>query len=283
LKIYIYKICVIKKIESWPKGKQSRVTQPVWGTGPLVFLAISGCVVIFCCNVQIIWTIYANRVWWFPQRLVQPFLSHTFSPLIYSPTQPLFARRKIQIQITVFLLLLLSFCNSIAIHSINTIWLPIMGTQSSFAFPASCLIWWSLLPVFWFIRFCRSFLLFIGLVRAFLDLLLHDFCSDLSGKISECVVWVVEAVVVLLDDLVFSTPDSESWIWFLISMVTESFIYLCNYGSMCSFIFGNCFSRFYFSFSIKWIVMLLACSNLNRVCVFPIDTLLLELKILRNW
>ena len=135
---------------------------------------------------------------------------------LLDPTQPLFARRKIQIQITVFLLLLLSFCNSIAIHSINTIWLPIMGTQSSFAFPASCLIWWSLLPVFWFIRFCRSFLLFIGLVRAFLDLLLHDFCSDLSGKISECVVWVVEAVAVLLHDLVISTPDSESWIWFLL-------------------------------------------------------------------
>ena len=38
------------------------------------------------------------------------------------------------------------------------------------------------------------------------------FLRSLSGKISECVVWVVEAVVVLLDDLVFSTPDSESWI-----------------------------------------------------------------------
>ena len=104
------------------------------------------------------------------------------------------------------------------------------------------------------------------------------------GKISEWVVWVV-----------WKQWLSYYRIWcsllrilnlgfdFCFSMVTESFIYLCNYGSMCSFIFGNYFSRFYFSFSIKWIVMLLACSHLNRVCAFPIDTLLLELKILRNW
>ena len=110
------------------------------------------------------------------------------------------------------------------------------------------------------------------------------FLRSLSGKISECVVWVVEAVAVLFTW--FGDLNSGFWILDLIfafPMVTESFIYLCNYGSMCSFIFGNYFSRFYFSFSIKWIVMLLACSNLNRVCVFPIDTLLLELKILRNW
>ncbi|KAL2585040.1 hypothetical protein AAZV13_14G163200 [Glycine max] len=44
---------------------------------------------------------------------------------------------------------------------------------------------------------------------------------------------------------------------FCFSMVTESFIYLCNYGSMCSFIIGNCFSRFYFSFSIKLLCFLL--------------------------
>ena len=75
-------------------------------------------------------------------------------------------------------------------------------------------IWWSLLPGFWFIRFCLSFLL---LVWAFLDLLLHYFFLDLSlGRSVNvwCGLW--KQWLSYLHDLVISTPDSESWIWFLL-------------------------------------------------------------------